>query len=108
MELLSSTIEKSFIDKHGKGFSTAKGFTMTQNWLLKSQNYTRNEKNIAIVLSSFAMNKKECWPSQKIISKRAGLCLTTTKETINSLVSKGLIEKRLDGKRRSACYKLNY
>ncbi|HBA36832.1 TPA: hypothetical protein DCZ15_03080 [Candidatus Falkowbacteria bacterium] len=108
MEQIGQTIKASPRRQGNYGRSTMKNFTIAPNWLLKSPKYTRNERIIAIALNSFAFGKKECWPSQETIAERAKLCLTSTKETIKSLVKKGLIEKMRDGKHRSICYKLNY
>ncbi len=88
--------------------STIKGFTSTPNWILKSKDYNRNEKMILTVLNSFAMQKKECWPSMKRIASRSSMGLTSAKKTIKSLTEKGIIEKNRGGTHKSNFYKLKY
>ena len=108
MELLGLSIKKSLINKHNKGMSTMKGFTMIPNYILKNREHSLNEIAVLVALKSFAMNKKECWPSLRSISTRARLGTTTIKKTIKLLEAKDLIYKTRSGKRRSNVYTINY
>lgn len=108
MDLIFKTIKENIWCNKNYGLSTLRGFTITPNWLLKSQNYNRNEKAVIIALASFAMSKNECWPSIKKISTRSGLGLTATKKYLKSITEKGLIERVWDGKHKSKLSKINF
>lgn len=108
MELISKTIDKCLKNKGSYGMSTIKGFTPTPNWILKSRDYNQSEKMVLTVLNSFAMQKKECWPSIKRIALRSSMGVTTAKKTIKSLTEKGIIEKDRGGIHKSNFYRLKY
>jgi hypothetical protein len=50
MESISSTIEKSLMNKHSKGFATMRGFTMLLNYILKNPGYSTHEIVVLIAL----------------------------------------------------------
>ena len=106
MQPIGSIINKDFSERFPILKAKIKGFTKVPNPFVLRQDLNIFEKMIVIVLKVHQMNKGMCWLKMETISKEAGCSETTAKETINKLISKGLVVKRKIKEIRSNVYEV--
>lgn len=96
MRKIQKTTDISFSDKWPPGI-TKKGFIQIPNCIIACRanlNLSSSELAILLQLCIYDYGSKKVWPSHSTLAKQAGLGLSTVRNHIVSLESKGFIKRQ--------------
>lgn len=74
------------------------GWSAIPNWIVRDQEISGRAKLVYMCLNSRASERGETFPSHALISKEAGVSVSSVKLALNELKAKGIVhwEKRID------------